>query len=499
MAEGAAQSSQTPKKTAASEEPSKLPAEPSERADEIRARRDQILKGLSEKSLDSLIQVLIASSMMPGGMGMMPTDPRMMSMDPRMMPMDPRMMPPAPGMMPSSRETQIADRFILVGKLAAVRAVDGKTWVASDPDFVDELVDYREADGSKDQGDAVSATGVVCAADAAKVRLMSGVPLVEIKQIQREGDPQSRAVVGQKRDSSTLRADAAADTLRVVLRKKATPGTVVKFVGEFTSYQASSHSVLVNPKVSRHSRAEILFPASDPSMFADYRSRDLVDVTAALGEQPDQPGAALKLTGKTIVRKANPRSLVTDQGREIPVSESSAEKGPRQQARTAADVPGRVITQKESDSINAAKQSDRRPQNGDVRDGLAGWSAEDAGDAFVVFPQGDQTMITSYGSKQEASQGRIYQCFTVPDAPAELTFFVHGGQDPQALYVALWAGERLIYRVTGKNDNEPFEVRWGLSGLKGQTLTLEIRDAKDGPWGFIGVHGFEVLENQKGK
>src|SRR4030067_528203 len=49
-------------------------------------------------------------------------DPRMAPMDPRMMPMDPRMMPPFPG-------AQIPDRFVLVGKLGAVLAVDGKTGV----------------------------------------------------------------------------------------------------------------------------------------------------------------------------------------------------------------------------------------------------------------------------------------------------------------------------------------------------------------------------------
>jgi len=156
-----------------------------------------------------------------------------------------------------------------------------------------------------------------------------------------------------------------------------------------------------------------------------------------------------------------------------------------------------LISEKESDAIIAAKQTNRRLENGDFRNERAGWNAEEAGDAFGVFRQGDTMMVTSFGVKREASQGRIYQCFMVPDAPAELRFFVHGGQDPQALYVALWARERLIYRVTGKNDNEPFEVRWDLSGLKGETVTLEIRDAKSGPWGFIGAHGFEVLELKK--
>ncbi len=650
-----------PAEASSQSSPSIIPSSPvPEQANEIRVRRDQILKGLSEKSLDSLIQALITASMMPGGMGMM-------AMDPRMMPMDPRMMPPAPGMMPSSRETQIADRFILVGKLGAVRAADGKTWVylwseypptfsggppgmplpppvigiemdseevaqwmadyrlddlvrvvvkseqwlayappavrifkaprgghfvcywffrgeglekgleqettwidgqlgraqrlanlealkrspgflvrnqsslagttvrltaqfhsvarsgnhllvhltvsdstegpipvvvsmggtaelkqflgykrgasveaeitlqkfpveevnypkrsngqptpvetaakspgfvppiynvapvdpltgwaaltatghqlqlqgdpsslittdglsrptasvgglvtpdvahadsdavgkevvwsgilsqvrvqdgqthilvaisgeslfglksfetfATDPDFVDELVDYREAYGSKDQGDAVSVTGVVRAADAAKVRLQSGVPLVEIRQIQREGDPRSQAIVGQKRDPSTLRAGGIADRLSVVLRKKVAPGTVVRFVAEFTAYQTSNQAVVVNPKVIRYSGAQILFPTSNGSMFADYRTGDLVEVTAALGEQPDQPGVTLKLTGKAIVRKANPRSLVTDQGREIPALDFKEEKRRLETARSYGNRDGKA-------------------------------------------------------------------------------------------------------------------------------------------------------------
>jgi len=78
----------------------------------------------------------------------------------------------------------------------------------------------------------------------------------------------------------------------------------------------------------------------NPGMFADYRTRDLVEVTAAVGEQQDQPGAILKLTGKAIVRKANPRSLVTDQGREIPALDFSVEKRQWEEARTAIITGG---------------------------------------------------------------------------------------------------------------------------------------------------------------
>jgi len=160
----------------------------------------------------------------------------------------------------------------------------------------------------------------------------------------------------------------------------------------------------------------------------------------------------------------------------------------------AEDRPTRPsIPRIEFHAINAARQAGRRLENGDFHDGLTGWNLEEAGDAFRVVCQDDQAMVTSYGPEKEVCQGRIYQCFTVPDAPTTLRFFVHGGRDAQALVVALWARGERIDRVTGKNDNEPFEVRWDLSNWKGQTVTLEIRDEKQGPWGFIGAHGFELL------
>jgi len=167
---------------------------------------------------------------------------------------------------------------------------------------------------------------------------------------------------------------------------------------------------------------------------------------------------------------------------------------PQPPPRIAFDPPTRPgIPRTEFLAIESARQAGRRLENGDFHDGLTDWNLEDGNDAFRVFRRDDQPMVTSYGPVKEACQGRIYQCFTVPDAPTTLRFFVHGGHDPRALVVALWAGEQRIDRVTGKNDNHPFEVRWDLPKWKGQTVTLEIRDEKQGPWGFIGAHGFELL------
>jgi hypothetical protein len=112
--------------------------------------------------------------------------------------------------------------------------------------------------------------------------------------------------------------------------------------------------------------------------------------------------------------------------------------------------------------------------------------------AFGVFALGDNMAVTSFGLRKDAETGRLSQTFTVPKTARTLRFFVHGGCDPASLYVALGRGNTLLGRVTGKNDNTPFEVRWDITSARGATVTLEVVDQNQGPWGFITVHGFRI-------
>ena len=98
--------------------------------------------------------------------------------------------------------------------------------------------------------------------------------------------------------------------------------------------------------------------------------------------------------------------------------------------------------------------------------------------------------LTTYGANKEADRGRLYQCFEVPVNATELQFSLSGGADAANLYVALWEGERLFRKMTARNDNAPFRVRWNVEALRGKFVTLEIVDNKTGPWGFLTAEGF---------
>ncbi len=129
-------------------------------------------------------------------------------------------------------------------------------------------------------------------------------------------------------------------------------------------------------------------------------------------------------------------------------------------------------------------------ENGDFRQGLDSWEKEGDAAHFNVFQQGDQMAVSTYGPGKDRDQGRLFQCFRVPENARELDFFLHGGSDAQKVYVALWKGEKLLRKMTARDSNIPFEIKWDVSGLQGQAVTLEICDFSSRQWGFIGAHGF---------
>jgi hypothetical protein len=157
----------------------------------------------------------------------------------------------------------------------------------------------------------------------------------------------------------------------------------------------------------------------------------------------------------------------------------------------------RAVKDPEQQEAAEATRTGRRLTNGDFTQGLAGWKAEGGAKAFRTFPRAAGGMaLTTYGAGKEDDTGRLYQCFVVPQTAAALRFFLHGGCDPDRLHVALWQGDRLRRRMTARDDNDPFEVRWDVAPLRGDTVTLEVVDDRAGPWGFIGAHGFALLDEK---
>lgn len=130
---------------------------------------------------------------------------------------------------------------------------------------------------------------------------------------------------------------------------------------------------------------------------------------------------------------------------------------------------------------------------------LAGWQS--LGDAFGVFKGNDARcrMTTFTQAKGDNAMGALFQDFTVDAGTKALRFLVHGGEGT----VRLHRGLEIVRETRGRSghapQNSPDTVAcWNLSEYAGETLRVAIFDGKTGPWGFIGVTGFEFLGNACG-
>jgi len=152
----------------------------------------------------------------------------------------------------------------------------------------------------------------------------------------------------------------------------------------------------------------------------------------------------------------------------------------------------RKLSKEEKAFEQEAAEAGRSLVNGDFAVGLDGWRLKGGARSFRRFGQGDDVSLTTFGSHGDADTGRLSQCFQVPSDADELRFTLHGGSDARKTYVALWHGENLWRWMTARNDNTPFQVRWDVSPLRGEVVTLEVVDESTEPWGFLGVQGFAV-------
>jgi WD40 repeat protein len=154
------------------------------------------------------------------------------------------------------------------------------------------------------------------------------------------------------------------------------------------------------------------------------------------------------------------------------------------------------VTPAETEHFNEAVKTSRSLTNGNFAAGLDGWQTDGGAKDFRTFPLGTVKGLTTFGSNKEATTGRLYQCFRIPDDAIELQFSIHGGADSQKTYVALRNGKFLVRRAIAKNDNTPFRVSWNVMSLRGTVVTLEIVDESPFAWGFIGAHGFTLTRDK---
>jgi hypothetical protein len=159
-------------------------------------------------------------------------------------------------------------------------------------------------------------------------------------------------------------------------------------------------------------------------------------------------------------------------------------------------APRRKVPKAEETAAAGAARTARPLTNGDFSAGLDGWRTEGGAASFRTFTRGKETSLTTFGNKKEADTGRLYQCFQVPADATELRFALHGGADARKTYVALWQRDRLYRKMTARDDNTPFRVRWDVRPLRGQVVTLEVVDESTAAWGFIGVQEFAMVREK---
>ena len=131
--------------------------------------------------------------------------------------------------------------------------------------------------------------------------------------------------------------------------------------------------------------------------------------------------------------------------------------------------------------------------NPDFSHGLNGWQG--LGDPFVTFSRNGRSYVTTFtpgegrrGHRRPLPglhRGRQHQA--VP-------FLVHGGDGT----VRLHRGHEIVRESRGRSGHEPRNepdtvVCWQLDEYTSDTLRIAIFDGKTGPWGFIGVTGFQFL------
>jgi hypothetical protein len=155
-------------------------------------------------------------------------------------------------------------------------------------------------------------------------------------------------------------------------------------------------------------------------------------------------------------------------------------------------TPRRTVSKAEEEVAAEAARINRPLTNGDFTNGLDGWHTEGGGNAFRTQREGKETTLTTSSKNGERDTGRLYQCFRVPTDARELRFTLSGGADASKLRVALWQGDRLYRRMTARNDRAPFQVRWDVTPLRGEVVTLEVVDESTAAWGFLSVAGFAL-------
>ncbi|MBX3400423.1 MAG: serine/threonine protein kinase [Gemmataceae bacterium] len=207
---------------------------------------------------------------------------------------------------------------LLVGVTGSIAGLTNFEARVAGTAFLDELSDFVTSDESTGKADTVTVTGVVESPPPGVERLEPTVPLLQLDRIERPGDNESAAVSGRKRDPKSFRAANVLDPLTKFQRHPPPVGTAIRFSARYSSFNSYNLTIYLNPAPKTHSGGiHVKMTGATDAALKDYKTGDLVDVEAVV-ENVDNSSDRPKLRGKSVVRKANARSLITETGRAIP-------------------------------------------------------------------------------------------------------------------------------------------------------------------------------------
>jgi hypothetical protein len=213
---------------------------------------------------------------------------------------------------------------VLVGVTGSVAGLTAFEARVAGKVFVDELADFVPSDESSAKADTVTVTGVVESPLPGADRFDKNVPLLRLERIERPGDPDAAAVSGRKRDPKSFRIANALDEYTKFFRNPPPVGSAVRFEARYGSFSSYDLAFSINPPQKTHSGSDrVRLTGATTEMLKDYKSGDLVIVDAIV-EEMGNASSRPKLRARSVVRKANARSLVTESGRAIPPLDFSA-------------------------------------------------------------------------------------------------------------------------------------------------------------------------------